>query len=426
MPRATSLPVTVLLTALVALGPISTDLYLPSLPAMARAFGAPVGEVQLTLSVFLAGFATAQLAYGPLSDRFGRRPILLIGLGIYVAASLACALAPSIGVLIAARFLQAVGGCAGPVLCRAVVRDVHGREGAARVLAYLSSAVALAPALGPILGGFLEVWSGWRANLLVLVAYGASGLAAAALILPETNPSPDATAMHPRRMLANYAGLLGRRTYLGYALCCTFAYSGIFAFISGSSFVLVDRIGLRPDEYGFCFAAVACSYMAGALAAGRLTRRMGIDRMVRAGGAITGVGGAIPAAVGWSGAAPNGLGGAAAIIAPMMLCIAGIGLVLPNAMAGAIGPFPRIAGAASALLGFMQMTTAAMIGVAVGHLHDGTERPMTTAIAAAVLLIPATYFGLIRPAGRTAVMSGSGSAAGEPAPAAPPAACRYR
>src|SRR5262249_4613988 len=162
------------------------------------------------------------------SDRYGRRPILLIGLAIYVAASLACALASSIDVLIAARLVQAVGGCAGPVLCRAVVRDVHGREGAARVMAYLNSAVALAPALGPVLGGFLEVWLGWRANLVAMVVYGGTGLAAAALILPETNAAPDASAIHPLRMLLNYGGLLSRRTYLGYVLCCTFAYCAIF------------------------------------------------------------------------------------------------------------------------------------------------------------------------------------------------------
>lgn len=398
--RATGVPVTVLLIALVGLGPISTDLYLPSLPSMTRALGVPVGEVQLTLSVFLVGFAAAQLLYGPLSDRFGRRPILLIGLAIYVAASLACALATSIDVLIAARFVQALGGCAGPVLCRAVVRDVHGREGAARVMAYLSSAVALAPALGPIVGGFLEVWSGWRANLVALAVYGTAGLAAASLILPETNRAPDPSAVRPQRMLINYAGLLSRRVYLGYVLCCTFAYSAIFSFISGSSFVLVDRIGLRPDQYGFCFAAVAGGYMGGALTAGRLTRRLGIDRLIRLGSAVAACGGATLFAIGWSGVAPHGIAGAVAIVAPMMLCIAGIGLVLPNAMAGAIGPFPQMAGAASALLGFTQMTIAAMVGIAIGHLHDGSERPMTGAIGIVTLLIGAAYLGLVRPANR--------------------------
>ncbi len=396
MPRPNSLAVTALLTALVALGPISTDLYLPSLPAMARSFGAPVGEIQLTLSVFLAGFAAAQLVYGPLSDRLGRRPLLLAGLSIYVLASIACALASSVDGLIAARFFQAVGACAGPVLCRAVVRDVHGREGSARILAYLSSAVALAPALGPILGGFLEVWWGWRANLLVLCLYGASGLAAAALMLPETNRHPDASAARPGRMLANYANLIGYRAYLGYVLCASFAYSGIFGFISGSSFVLVDRVGLAPSDYGFCFGAVAASYMVGAFSAGRLSRRLGIDRLILIGSAVTSLGGIGLAGIGWADLGLRGWPGASTIVAPMALYIIGAGLVLPNAMAGAIGPFPRLAGAASALLGFTQMAIAALVGIGVGHLHDGSERPMATAIVLAALAIPASFALFVR------------------------------
>jgi DHA1 family bicyclomycin/chloramphenicol resistance-like MFS transporter len=163
MLRPKGLPITALLTALVALGPLSTDLYLPSLPGMTRSFAAPVAEIQLTLSVFLVGLALGQLAYGPLCDRFGRRPVLLVGLAIYAAASLACLLAPTIGALIGLRFLQAIGACAGPVICLAIVRDVHGRDGAVRIYAYMGAATALAPTLGPILGGFLELWFGWRA-----------------------------------------------------------------------------------------------------------------------------------------------------------------------------------------------------------------------------------------------------------------------
>ena len=163
MARADSLTVAVLLTALVALGPISTDLYLPSLPAIGAAFGVDAGEVQLTLSVFLAGFACSQLVYGPLADRFGRRPVMLAGLALYSAATVICMVATSIDVLILARFLQAIGACVGPVLGRAVVRDVYGREGAAQVLSYMGMAMALAPAFGPIIGGYLDrSWSSCR------------------------------------------------------------------------------------------------------------------------------------------------------------------------------------------------------------------------------------------------------------------------
>jgi DHA1 family bicyclomycin/chloramphenicol resistance-like MFS transporter len=400
-PRASSPAVTVLLAALVALGPVSTDLYLPSLPGLARAFGTDVAEVQLTLSVFLVGLAGGQLVYGPLSDRFGRRPVLLAGLIIYTAASVACALAPSMNVLIAGRFLQAIGACAGPVLGRAIVRDVHGREEAARILSYMAAAMALAPAIGPILGGFLEVWFGWQANFVALTVYGAAGLISTFALLPETNSHKDPTATRPMSLLTNYGALLRHRVYLGYALCVAFGYGGIFSFISGSSFVLVDTIGLPPDQYGFCFAAIVVGYMAGTITGGRITRRHGIDRMVTLGGAIALCGGVVLALSGWLGPSlglASGPAGAAAIVLPMMVFMAGVGFVMPNSMAGAIGPFPQMAGAASALLGFLQMSFGAVVGIAVGHLHDGTARPMTAAIALAGAAVVVTHRWLVRPA----------------------------
>ena len=394
--RPNGLPVTALLTALVALGPLSTDLYLPSLPGMARSFAAPVAEIQLTLSVFLVGLALGQLAYGPLSDRFGRRPVLLVGLALYGLASLACLLAPGIGLLILLRFLQALGACAGPVICRAVVRDVHGRDGAARIYAYMGAAMALAPTLGPILGGFLELWFGWRAAFAVMTLYGAAGLVIVALALPETNLAPDLHAARPRHMLSNYLSLLGHRAYLGYVLCCTFAYGGIFAFISGSSFVLVERIGMPPSAYGFCFAAVVLGYIIGTLGAGRLTRRVGVDRLILAGGMIAAASGLAMIGLAWNVAAGSQLAGALRIVLPMLVYMIGIGLILPSALAGAIGPYPRRAGAASALLGFTQMAAAAALGGVIGLLHDGTARPMVGAIALAALFVPLAHRFLAR------------------------------
>ena len=393
-----SLSVTALLTALVALGPISTDLYLPSLPNLARYFAVGVDDIQLTLSVFLVGLATAQLVYGPLSDRFGRRPVLLVGLAIYVVASFVCMLAPSVPVLVAARFVQAVGACVGPVLGRAVVRDVYGREGAARVLAYMSAAMALAPAIGPILGGFLEEWFGWRINFLVLVLYGSSGLAIAWRILPETNKAPDPQAAQPIRILLGYRGFLNHRAYVGYVLCCAFAYSGIFAFISGSSYVLQEVVGLGPIGFGLCFAGVVIGYIIGTVVAGRLSRRLGIDRLIAVGAAIGVAGGALLLALALAGPTRGGLAGALLIVGPMLVFMIGVGLVLPNSIAGAIGPFPRAAGAASALLGFTQMTAAAAIGIAVAALYDGSSVPMTATIAAVAVVVLAAFMLLVRTA----------------------------
>jgi MFS transporter, DHA1 family, multidrug resistance protein len=393
-----SLPVTVLLTALVALGPISTDLYLPSLPSLARYFAVGVDDIQLTLSVFLIGLATAQLVYGPLSDRFGRRPVLLVGLAIYVIASVVCMLSPSVPVLVVARFVQAVGACVGPVLGRAVVRDVYGREGAARVLAYMSAAMALAPAVGPILGGFLEEWFGWRINFLVLVLYGSGGLVLAWRILPETNRAPDPQAAQLVRIILGYRGFLNHRAYVGYVLCCAFAYSGIFAFISGSSYVLQEVVGLGPIGFGLCFAGVVIGYIIGTIVAGRLSRRLGIDRLIAVGAVIGVAGGALLLALAIAVPAHGGLAGALVIVAPMLVFMIGVGLVLPNAIAGAIGPFPRAAGAASALLGFTQMTTAAAIGIAVAALYDGSAIPMTTTIAAVAVGVLSAFWLLVRTA----------------------------
>jgi len=397
-----SFPVTALLTALVALGPISTDLYLPSLPGLARYFAVGVDDIQLTLSVFLVGLATAQLVYGPLSDRFGRRPVLLFGLGIYVVASLVCMLSPSVPILVAARFAQAVGACVGPVLGRAVVRDVHGREGAARVLAYMSAAMALAPAIGPILGGFLEEWFGWRSNFLALVLYGSAGLLAAWRILPETNRTPDPQAAEPIRILLGYRGFLNHRAYVGYVLCCAFAYSGIFSFISGSSYVLQEVVGLGPIGFGLCFAGVVIGYIIGTVVAGRLSRQLGIDRLVAVGAIVSVAGGALLLALAVAASADTATGGALLIVGPMLLFMIGVGLVLPNSIAGAIGPFPRAAGAASALLGFTQMTAAAIVGIAVAALYDGSSVPMAAAIATVALGALLAFLGLVRTAPRGA------------------------
>ena len=391
MPRPESLPVTLLLAACIAFLPLSTDLYLPSLPELTRVFEADVADVQLTLSVFLAGFAVAQLVYGPMSDRFGRRPVLLGGLVLYFLASLACALAPSIEALIAARLLQAIGACSAPVLGRAIVRDVHGRDRAAKILAYMGTAMALAPAVGPILGGYLLVWFGWRANFLLLSLFGGLVLAGVALTLRETNEFRDGQALRLARMAGNYRILIGSRVYAGYVLANAFIYSGLFAFISGSSFALIDYLGVAPERFGLLFGIVVAGYMAGTVIAGRLTLHLGLDRMILAGAVVATLAGLVMAGLAWGGARA-----AAAIIGPQFVFMIGVGMVMPNSMAGAIGPFPRMAGLASALLGFLQMGLAALVGIAVGVFHDGTPLSMTVAIAAAGAATLAAFRLLIR------------------------------
>ena len=380
-----------LLTTLVALGPISTDLYLPSLPTLARFFATDVARVQLTLSVFLAGFAVAQLIYGPLSDRYGRRPVMLAGLAIYLVASLACMVAPDIDTLIAARFFQALGACAGPVLGRAIVRDVYGPLQAARVLAYISGAMAIAPMLGPVLGGWLTVWFGWRANFAALSLFSALQIIATFVMLGESNAHRDAAATRPRRIAGNFAMLLSSPLYLGFLLCFSASYSALFSFISGSSFVLIGLYGLSPQWYGASFGFVVTGYIAGTLVSGRLTMKLGTKRLVLAGALLGTAAGSVMALL-----ALAGVHNVWAVLVPMFLSTVGTGMVMPNAIAGALAPYARMAGAASALMGFVQMSVATAVGIVVGHSYDGTALPMALAIALCGWAALASYFALVR------------------------------
>ncbi|MCW8862034.1 MAG: multidrug effflux MFS transporter, partial [Rhodospirillales bacterium] len=380
----------------VAFGPVSTDLYLPSLPAMQDAFGVDVGTVQLTLSVFLAGFAVAQLIYGPLSDRHGRRPTLIAGIVLFFAASLICAFAPSIEVLLSGRFFQAVGAGAGPVLGRAIVRDLFDREEGARVLAFMSSAMALAPMVAPIIGGQLHVAFGWRANFIALAVLGAVALSLVWRMVQETNRYADPSATQARTIAANFRVLLRNREFLGYTLSVMFSYGALFAFISGSSFVLIGVLEVPPQYFGFCFASVVIGYVSGAFAAGKLARRIGVGGIIRFGSFLIAFGGVVLAGLAWA-----GVSHVLAVILPMSVVFCAVGFVMPTSMAASIAPFPKMAGAASSLMGFCQLSSGALVGFAVGHLHDGTTRPMATIIGAMAILTLGVYAVMIRP--RTAV-----------------------
>jgi MFS transporter, DHA1 family, multidrug resistance protein len=373
-------PVAVLLTAVVAIGSLSIDMALPSLPATAEALGARPATVQLTVTLFLAGFAVAQLIHGPLSDRIGRRRVLLGGLVVYVIGGLACWAAPTARLLVAGRVLQALGAGSGPVVGRAVVRDLYEPERAARVLGYMGTAMALTPILAPIVGGVIHVALGWRAVYLALAACGAAFVGLALLLVPETNRRRDPDALRPGHLTTNVADLLGDRSFLGYVLVVALMFGGQFAFISGSSFVLIQVLRVPPDVYGLCFGLVAFGLMTGSFLAARLTPRAGIDRLIAAGTSLGAVAGCLMAGLAW-----GGVRTVPAVIGPMYAFAVGLGLVLPTAVAGAIGPFPRTAGLASAVLGFVQLTAAAAYGIVVGRLYDGTPVPMTVAIAAAGL-----------------------------------------
>ena len=394
-PAATPWGLVVLLGSLTAMAPLGIDMYLPSLPAIGEDLRATAAQTQGTVAAFLAGMAIGQFFYGPASDRFGRRAPLLLGIAIFAAASVWCALATSAEALLAARFVQALGASGPIVLGRAIVRDIYGRDRAARMLAYIGTAMALAPMIGPILGGVVQGAFGWRWNFVILTTFGLFVLALAWPGLAESNTRRDPSALDPARMTANFGTLLRHPGFVGFALAVAFSYAGLFAFISGSSFVLIDALGVPTEQFGFFFAMCVVGYMAGTQLAGRLTMRMGIARMIWLGGTISLVGGSAMVAL-----APLTAGATwapFAVAVPMACYMIGTGIVMPNAQAGALGPFAQMAGAASSLMGFLQMAIAAAVGVTFGQIHDGTPLPMALLVAAAACCSLASFAMLARP-----------------------------
>ncbi|MDX2221616.1 MAG: multidrug effflux MFS transporter [Rhodospirillaceae bacterium] len=382
-----------ILTVLVAGGPVSTDLYLPSLPSIGADFAAPTSATQLTLSVFIAGFALGTLVFGPLSDRFGRRPMMLAGMAVFTAGSIGCAGAGSIETLIAWRLVEAFGGGAGPVLARAVVRDLFAREDAARTLSYMGAAMAVAPALAPMIGGAIHLGFGWRGQFWALAAAGGGLLILVWASVAETNRHPDRDAARPARILRNVFALVSNRAFIGFAATSGFSYGGLFGFISGGAFVVIGVLGVAPESFGFLFVFVAGGFVAGSTVGGALAKRWGVVRMIEA-GVWTGV---AAAGIGL-GLALAGIVSPLSVIAPVAAVFFGCALVFPSATAGAIGPFPHMAGTASSVAGFVQMSIGAAVGAVVGATLDGTTRPLFAVILASSLVALALFYAVVRPA----------------------------
>ena len=376
MLRPDTLALTALLALLTAVGPMSVDLYLPSLPELGRVFGASVPQVQLTLSGYLLCFAIGQIVFGPISDHVGRKPVLLAALSLYVAVCLSCMFATSIEMLIALRCLQALGVAGAPVLARAIVRDLYHGVRAGRELARMGSITALAPVVAPSLGGILQSTFGWRASFLGMAALGLCAIVLVVRLLPETMKQPPKHPMSLLSIIRGYGIFLRHRTFRIYLAIVSASYGGLFAWISGSSFVLQDLYGLSPLLFGLVFAAATLGYGMGTLLAARLVVRIGIDRTIVCGGVALAAGGlAMAAAIALGATSP------AALAAPMALYLCGLGLAMPQSMAGALMPFPQRAGAASSLLGFLQQATASAIGIVVGQMLGSSALPLAAIIA---------------------------------------------
>jgi DHA1 family bicyclomycin/chloramphenicol resistance-like MFS transporter len=374
--RPNTIALTALLAALTAIGPLTTDMYLPSLPDIARLLGASTAEAQLTISSYLVGFAVGQIVYGPLSDRYGRRPVLLVAMLIFCVATALCAVAPSISLLIAARAVQAVGGCGGIVLSRAIVRDLYAGPRAGRELSLIASVMALAPVVAPLIGGFLHAAFGWRASFVVLMIFGVALAAVVWQVLPETLQQDEHRTISTASLWQTYLTFLTDGNFLAHMGLATLSFAGLFAWISGTSFVLQGLYGLGPAEFGVAFALGSVGYMAGAALAARIVGPLGLDRVMGIGVFALAAGGLLMAA-----AVALNVPSAFALVVPMAIYLAGMGLVLGQAIAGAMAPYKDRAGAASSLLGFVQQGGSAICGALVGHLLGQTAWPLAGAVA---------------------------------------------
>jgi DHA1 family bicyclomycin/chloramphenicol resistance-like MFS transporter len=367
MLRPGSFALTLLLSFLTALGPLSMDMYLPSLPDIAHSLNAPIVQVQLTIASYLFGFAVGQIVYGPASDRLGRRPVLLFALALYGIATVACALAPSIDALIAARFVQALGGAGAIVLARAVVRDLYSGVRAGRELSLMGSITGLAPIVAPMIGGVLQTAFGWRSCFILLVTFAAVAGAAAMWLLPETLRQRTPGPFSLRSMGALYKSILVHRGFLANLGILTTTFIGLFAWVSGAPIVMQGAVyGLTPLVFGIIFAIGAGGYVAGTFIASRIVMRFGLDRMMGIGTIAMAAGGLVMIAV-----LALGLTNVIWFVGAMTIFLAGLGFTLPASMAGALTPFPDRAGTASSLMGFTQQTGAALaaggIGLYLGH-----------------------------------------------------------
>ena len=365
-----------ILGALTAVGPLAIDMYLPALPTIAREFGAAASVVQSSLAAYFIGIAIGQAFYGPLSDRLGRKPILYMGLALFMVSSIGCALAESVNALIAFRFLQALGGCAPIVIPRAVVRDHFDQAGSVRMLSVLMLVMGLAPILAPLIGGQLLVHFGWRAVFWLLTAYAAVWLVVVAILLPESLPSARRVRHPIKDVLSVYWRLARDRKFMGHALSGALIFAGLLAYISGSPVVFIELFNVPPERYGIFFGINAFGIIVASQFNRWLVGRVDTRRIVRIVLTAAMTAGAVLVLDAYS-----GLGGFPGILVPLFCYIACHGFVLPNTTALAMAPHGKVAGSASALLGTLQFVLGAVAGSLIGAFANGTPVPMAAVVA---------------------------------------------
>jgi DHA1 family bicyclomycin/chloramphenicol resistance-like MFS transporter len=381
-----------LLMAMTSIGPATLNIVVPALPAMVERLSTDAGTAQLTLSLYLLSLASAQLILGPLSDRFGRRPVVLGGLTLLVVASLAAIAASSIGALIAARIVQAFGASTGIVIGRAIIRDLYDRDRAAGMIGLVTTAMVLAPMLAPMIGGILDTAFGWEAIFLFIALFSGAVLLWAAITLPETRHASVSSS--PAALVREWRALLGNAKFYAYVLAGALGSAPYFTFLGGGPHVTITLMGRTSAEYGVWFAITSCGYMSGNFTVSRLAQRYGVDAMIMAGIACEFLGVCLTGIL--LAALPDG--GPATIFLPQLLISYGNGLLLANAVAGAVSIRPDAAGSASGLTGFVQMATGAACTQIISVLlaHSTTAMPLAWMMLAVVATAAVSFGVLVR------------------------------
>jgi len=388
--------IVLVLSLLLGLQPITTDLYLPALPALTEGFGATVGQAQLTLTGLLLSFGLSQLVWGPLSDRFGRRPILLWGLAAYVLASVASALATSMALLILARIAQGAAMGAGVMCARAIVRDLYHPQEGARVMSKGLTGLGVIACLSAPLGGLLSDWINWRVALLALTAFSVATLAVVALRFEESLAQKNPQALRPATLVRTWVGILRHPTFWAWSALAAASYGGLFTFLASSSFIFIKVLHTPKPLYGLLMSSVSFAYIIGTVICRRLVPRWGVRRTVAVAGGFTLAGGTLMGVL-----ALAGLHNGWAIMLPFYLFMLAHGVHQPCGQSGAIGPFPYAAGAASALNGFLMMAAAFAMGGWLGAHMDGTVMPLVWGVWFWSVVIAVSAWTLVQWHGHT-------------------------
>ncbi|QGQ45693.1 multidrug effflux MFS transporter [Metabacillus sediminilitoris] len=388
-----------ILITLVSIPQASIGLYIPSLPYMIKALNTNSSELQLTLSIYMIGYALSTLVCGILSDRYGRKIVIVTGLVTYLFATLLCLTANNVDMLIIGRFLQALGGCCGTVVARVIVKDVFDNKEQVRILTYLSTAIAVTPAIAPIIGGYLETYFGWRSGFLVLCLIALMALILSTFGLKETNKNPDPNATNIITILNNYRYLLTQRLFLAYSVSIGLAWCAYYSFIQSSSFVFQSVFKVTPTVYGAMYAIIIIGYIIGTTFTRRYSNKIGIDNVIMYESLV-----ALGSSILMLTLTYFKLGLILSILVPMTILMMGVGGIFPACQAAVMRPFTHIAGTASGLFFFIQMIFGAICGLILSSFHIHSQVPMVLTIVVSCLLLSLSSY-LLLPKNRNIITS---------------------